>query len=106
MTAACMTERRQKEDTGMMRLRIDGNEYTAETATGLIGQIKGLHWHAGDATTAEDYIALQEEAYRKVTGRRMKLPKGADTEARAREMFRKCAETGAWEYEERGSGDE
>lgn len=90
----------------MMRLRIEGNEYTAETATGLIEQIKGLNWHAGDTATAEDYIALQEDAYRKVTGRRMKLPKRADTETRAREMFRKCAETGAWIYEERGSGDE
>lgn len=93
----------------MKRVKIDGQEYTAETAVELIEQIKGLHWHAGADATAEDYIALQEETYRKMTGRRMKLPRrwqGADTETRAREMFRKVAECGGWEYEERGSDNE
>lgn len=89
----------------MMKLTIEGHEYTAETAVGLIEQIKGLHWHAGEETTAEEYISLQQEAYRKVTGRRMRLP-DADTETRAREMFRQTAESGAWIYEERGSEDE
>lgn len=84
----------------MKRLIIDGHEYTAETAVGLIEMIKELHWSAGENATAEEYITLQEETYKKMTGRSMKLPK-ADTETRAREMFKKIALRGAWEYEER-----
>lgn len=89
----------------MKKLRIEGNEYTAPTAVELIAQIKGLHWHAGEETTAEDYIALQEEAYRKMTGRRLILP-NADTETRANAMFKAIAESGAWSFEEGGSNDE
>lgn len=86
----------------MKRITIEGHEYAAETAVELIHKIKELHWHAGDGTTAEEYIAMQEEAYRKVTGRKMRLP-DADTETRADKMFRLVAETGAWDYEEGGN---
>lgn len=89
----------------MMRLKIDGHEYTAQSATELIHQIKGLHWHTTEETTAEEYIHLQEQTFRKITGRRMQLGKG-DTEARAREMFRQIAGCGNWIFEEGGSDDE
>lgn len=89
----------------MMRLTIGNDVYTAETAVGLIEQVKALHWHAGSAASAEDYISIQEATYRKLTGRRLKLHR-RDTETRAREMFRKIAETGAWIFEEGGNGDE
>ena len=82
-----------------MTVIIDGREYSAETATGLINEIKGMHWQAGADTTPEEYIAMQERTYRKMMRRRMKLPKG-DTETRARAMFKTMADTGAWIYKE------
>lgn len=89
----------------MMKLTIDGNQYTANTAVEMIERIKELHWHAGAETTPEGYIALQETAYQKTIGRRMILPK-ADTETRAKAMFRAVAECGAWDYEEGGDRDD
>lgn len=92
----------QKEDKTMMRLLMagDGHEYKAETAVGLIDQIKGMHWNAGENATAEDYIKTQEDTYRRILGKEMELPDG-DTEDRERAMFQKIAEdTGAWEYNE------
>lgn len=89
----------------MMKLTIGHDEYTAKNAVSLIDQIKMQHWHAGPDTTAEEYIALQESVYEKLTGRRMDLPK-ADTETRAREMLKKCADAGAWIFEEGRCGDE
>lgn len=59
-----------------MTVIIDGREYSAETATGLINEIKGMHWQAGADTTPEEYIAMQERTYRKMMRRRMKLPRG------------------------------
>ena len=101
-----------------MTVIIDGREYSAETATGLINEIKGMHWQAGAETatglineikgmhwqagadtTPEEYIAMQERTYRKMMRRRMKLPKG-DTETRAKAMFKAVADTGAWIYKE------
>ena len=38
----------------MMTLKIDGHEYKAQSATELIHQIKGLHWHTTEDTTAEE----------------------------------------------------
>lgn len=89
----------------MKKVIIDGHEYTAETAVGLIQQIKMLHWHAGEGTSPEEYIALQEESYQKVTGRKMALP-DADTETRADRMFQAVAQCGAWIYQEGGQENE
>lgn len=83
-----------------MKLKMDGCEYSAQTAVGLIDQIKGLHWQAGDSATPEEYIAVQERTYRKLTGRKMKLPTG-DTETRAKAMLEAVAGTGAWIFDGR-----
>lgn len=83
-----------------MKLKMDGREYSAQTAVGLIDQIKGLHWQAGEGATPEEYIAVQERTYRKMTGRKMKLPR-RDTEARAKAMLEAVAGTGAWIFDGR-----
>lgn len=83
----------------MLELIMDGQEYRAETAVGLVDQIKGLHWQAGENATTEEYIAVQERTYKVVRGRKMRLPRG-DTEARARAMFETVAQTGAWIFRE------
>lgn len=84
-----------------MKVTIDGREYRADTAVGLINEIKGMHWQAGDNATPEEYIEVQERMYRKMTRRKLRLPKG-DTEARAVAMFEKLDETGAWIYSREG----
>ena len=35
----------------MKRVRINGQEYTAETAVALINEVKGMHWRAGENAT-------------------------------------------------------
>ena len=82
-----------------MKIEMDGSTYTAETATGLIGQLKHQHWQMPEDGTAEDYIAVQGKFYKKVTGRKFNLP-DADTETRARAMFREIAKLGAWDFTE------
>lgn len=84
-----------------MKVTIDGREYRADTAVGLINEIKGMHWQAGDNATPEEYIAVQERTYQKMTRRKLRLPKG-DTETRAMAMFEKLGETGAWIYSREG----
>ena len=87
----------------MKRVRINGQEYTAETAVALINEVKGMHWRAGENATAEEYIAVQEDTYQRMTGRRIKLP-DTGTEDRAAVMFRRISEIGAWKYEDTDAG--
>lgn len=81
-----------------MKIIIDGREYHAETAVGLIDQIKDMHWQAGADATAEEYIAVQEKTYKMMTGHEMRLPSG-DAETRAKAMFKAVAQTGAWIFD-------
>ena len=74
-----------------MTVIIDGREYSAETATGLINEIKGMHWQAGADTTPEEYIAMQERTYRKMMRRRMGTRKPEP---------RRCSKL--WQTQERG----
>lgn len=83
----------------MMTLIMDGQEYRSETAVGLIEQIKGMHWQVGENATPEEYIVAQERTYRKMTGHKLKLPRGS-TENRAKAMFETVAGTGAWTFKE------
>jgi len=80
-----------------VRVTIDGRDYFSKTAAGLIDEIKGMHFQAGESATAEDYIAVQERMFRNMTGRTMELPE-ADTEARAEAMFQAIAQIGAWDF--------
>ncbi|MDR2044165.1 MAG: hypothetical protein LBQ15_07320 [Clostridium sp.] len=80
-----------------MRVTIDGRTYRGATATALIEEIKEMNWGATKVTDAEGYIAIQEDTYKKFTGKKLKLPKG-DTEARAIAMFEAIAAIGAWQF--------
>ena len=82
-----------------MRVIIDGHTYQSQTATGLVEQIKGMHWQAGEDATTEQYIAAQESTYRRLAEKPMQLPEG-DTEARALAMFKAVAEFGGWIFKE------
>jgi hypothetical protein len=81
-----------------MKITIDGRTYQAPTATALIDEIKGMNWAAAQDIDTEGYIAIQQDTYKRITGRKMKLPK-ADTEARAIAMFEAIAAHGAWKFE-------
>ncbi len=82
-----------------MRVTIDGTEYRAETATGLIDQIKNLHWAAGKAATTEEYLAVQKKSYKAATGRTLHLGWGS-TEKKALAMFKAVAKIGGWDFTE------
>lgn len=82
-----------------MRVTIEGMEYRAETATGLIDQIKDLHWAAGKDATAEEYLKIQKKSYKAATGRTLHLPWGS-TEKKALAMFKAIAKIGGWEFTE------
>lgn len=81
-----------------MKVTIDGREYYGATAIALIEEIKDMNWGATPETDAEGYITIQEDTYKKMIGRKLKLPKG-DTEARAIAMFEAIDAIGAWNFE-------
>jgi hypothetical protein len=86
-----------KEANGM-KIIIDGREYRAATAAALIDEIKEMNWAADEKTDAEGYIAIQEDTYKMMTGRKLTLPKG-DTEVRAIAMFEAIHAIGAWHFD-------
>jgi hypothetical protein len=83
----------------MKKVIIDGREYQAATVAALIEEIKGMNWGANADTDAEGYIAIQEDTYKRMIGKKLKLPKG-DTEARAGAMFKAIASIGVWDFKE------
>jgi hypothetical protein len=81
-----------------MQVIIDGRIYKAATAVALIDEIKEMNWAASPDTSAEEYISIQKDTYRRVIDREMELPAG-DTEARATAMFEAIDVIGAWKFE-------
>lgn len=80
-----------------MILKFDGHEYKASTAIQLIEIIKPIRWNAHLLPTPESYISEMERTYKRITRRRLRLPKG-NTETRARAMFKSLAAIGVWEF--------
>ena len=84
-----------------MKVTFDGNRIAfADTAVDLIREMQnnsGFTMIPPD-TDAEGYIAIQQDTYKSMTGRKLKLPKD-DTEARATAMFEAIDAVGAWNFE-------
>ncbi|MDR3349481.1 MAG: hypothetical protein LBO03_07760 [Acidaminococcales bacterium] len=60
-----------------------------------------MNWGVKPDTDAEGYIAIQEDTYKRMIGKKLKLPKG-DIEARAIAMFEAISEIGAWHFDREG----
>lgn len=80
-----------------MILKFDGREYHAESAIKLIEIIKSIRWDAHLLPTPESYIEEMVRTYKRVTRRKLRLPRGS-TEIRARTIFKELAKIDAWEY--------
>jgi len=80
-----------------MTVIIDGKTYHADTATDLIEKIKPIRWDSDKIPDADAYIKVMVKTYKKMTGKRMRLPRG-DTETKAIAMFEILNDLGTWEY--------
>lgn len=80
-----------------MTVKFDERKFSAESAIELIEIIKPIRWDAELLPTPESYIDEMARTYKFVMHRKLRLPRGS-TEHRAREMFKKLAEIGIWEY--------
>jgi hypothetical protein len=79
-----------------MRVTIADREYRADTAVGLVDEIKFM-LRQGKDMNVEKYIAKQQHIYKSWTGKSLRLPEG-DLERKALAMFYMISDIGGWKF--------